>query len=94
MVLLTPEGKISRYFYDLVYAPRDLRLGLVEASANQIGSPIDQILLRCYHYDPITGRYTAAIVELVRASVIATVLCLGGAVLMMMRHGRRQQLGS
>jgi len=94
IVLLTPQGVISRYFYDLDYAPRDLRLGLVEASANKIGSPIDQFLLRCYHYDPISGQYTPAIMELVRASFIVTVLCIGAAVLMMIRRGRRQQLGS
>jgi protein SCO1 len=94
VVLLTPQGTISRYFYDLGYAPRDLRLGLVEASANQIGSPVDQILLRCYHYDPVSGRYTAAVMDLVRASFIATVLGIGVAVFLMMRRGRRPQLGS
>ena len=94
VVLLTPQGIISRYFYDLAYAPRDLRLGLVEASANQIGSPVDQFLLRCYHYDPASGRYTPAIVELVRVSFIATVLGIGAAVLVMARRARRQQLGS
>src|SRR6266498_1683544 len=83
-----------RYFYDLAYAPRDLRLGLVEASANQIGSPVDQFLLRCYHYDPVSGRYTPAIMELVRVAFIATVLCIAGAVLMMLRRGRSRQLGS
>jgi protein SCO1/2 len=86
--------KISRYFYDLVYAPRDLRLGLVEASANQIGSPVDQFLLRCYHYDPMSGRYTPAIMELVRVAFIATVLVIGGAVLLMTRRARRQLLES
>jgi protein SCO1/2 len=94
VVLLTPQGKISRYFYDLAYAPRDLRLGLVEASANEIGSPVDQFLLRCYHYDPLSGRYTPAIMDLVRLSFIATVLGIGAAVFLMIRRGRRQQLGS
>ena len=56
-MVLTPTGKISRYFYDIQYSPRDLRLGLVEASANRIGSPVDQILLFCFHYDPAEGRY-------------------------------------
>jgi len=93
VVLLTPQGRISRYFYDLAYAPRDLRLGLVEASANQIGSPVDLFLLRCYHYDPMSGRYTPAIMELVRLAFIATALGIGGAVLMMTRRAPRQQLG-
>ena len=56
ITLLTPQGKISRYFFDLAYTPQDLRLGLVEASANKIGSPLDEVLLRCYHYYPISGQ--------------------------------------
>ena len=56
-MVLTPEGKISRYFYGISYPERDLRLGLVEASQGKIGSPVDQILLFCYHYDPHTGKY-------------------------------------
>lgn len=94
VLLLTPQGKISRYFYDLSYKPNDLRLGLVEASANKIGSPIDQFLLRCYHYDPVSGRYTPAIMEIMRAGFIVTTLAIGGAVLIMTRRSRRQQLGS
>ena len=61
IMVLTPEGKISRYFYGIEYKPRDFRLGLVEASANKIGSPADQVLLFCYHYDPTTGKYGMAI---------------------------------
>jgi protein SCO1/2 len=94
ILLLTPEGRISRYFYDLSYAPGDLRLGLVEASANQIGSPVDQFLLRCYHYDPVSGRYTPAIMQIVQISFIATALAIGAAVFLMARRGRRLQLGS
>src|SRR3989442_633200 len=52
IMIVTPQGKLSRYFYDVRYAGRDLRLGLIEASQNKIGSPIDQILLYCFHYDP------------------------------------------
>ena len=59
--VITPEGKISRYFYGIEYKPRDFRLGLVEASANKIGTPADQVLLFCYHYDPTTGKYGVAI---------------------------------
>src|SRR5262249_5520434 len=57
ILILTPQGKISRYFYGIEYAPRDLRLGLIEASANRIGSPMDRVLLFCYQYDPATGKY-------------------------------------
>jgi protein SCO1/2 len=66
IMLMTPEGRVSRYFYGVEYAPRDVRLGLVEASANKIGSPVDQILLFCFHYDPTTGKYGAVALNLVR----------------------------
>ena len=59
IMILTPDGRLSHYFYGVEYAPRDVRLGLVEASQNKIGSPVDQILLFCYHYDPATGKYGA-----------------------------------
>jgi protein SCO1 len=66
IMILTPAGRLSRYIYGVEYAPRDVRLGLVEASANKIGSPVDQILLFCFHYDPATGKYGAAAMNLVR----------------------------
>ena len=66
IMVLTPEGRLSRYFYGVEYAPRDVRLGLVEASQNKIGSPVDQILLFCYHYDPATGKYGAVVMNMVR----------------------------
>lgn len=77
IVLLSPSGKISRYFYDVHYAGRDLRLGLVEASKNRIGSPIDQILLFCFHYDPAAGKYGTTIINLVRVGGVVTVVSLG-----------------
>ena len=80
IMVLTPEGRISRYFYGVEYAPRDLRLGLVEASQNKIGSPVDQILLFCYHYDPATGKYGAIVMNIVRAAG-ATFVLIGGCFL-------------
>ena len=77
IMLLTPEGRLSRYFYGVEYAPRDIRLGLVEASRNKIGNPVDQILLFCYHYDPATGKYGAVVMNLVRFAGIAFVLTCG-----------------
>ena len=65
-MILTPDGQLSRYFYGVEYAPRDVRLGLVEASQNKIGSPVDQILLFCYHYDPATGKYGAIAMNMMR----------------------------
>jgi protein SCO1/2 len=80
IMIATPDGRLSRYFYGVEYAPRDLRLGLVEASRHKIGNPVDQILLFCYHYDPLTGKYGAAVMKLVRFAGAAFVL-IGGAFL-------------
>ena len=73
VVLVTPEGKLARYFFGVEYSTRDLRLGLVEAAAGKIGSVVDQFLLYCYHYDPSMGRYSAAVLNLVRVGGVATV---------------------
>ncbi len=74
---LTPAGRIARYFYGVEYAPRDLRLGLVEAADHQIGSVVDSLLLYCYHYDPETGSYSAVAMNIVRLGAALTVLLLG-----------------
>jgi protein SCO1/2 len=76
IVVLTPVGRISRYFYDVHYSGRDLRLGLVEASQNHIGTAIDQVLLFCFHYDPTAGRYGTAIMNFVRVGGVLTVIVL------------------
>jgi protein SCO1 len=81
IMVTTPQGRLSRYFYGIEYAPRDLRLGLIESSANKIGSPVDQLLLYCYHYDPATGKYGAAIMAVMRVAGVLTVL---GIVAMML----------
>ena len=91
--VVTPEGKLSHYFYGIEYAPRDLRLGLVEASQNKIGSPVDQLMLYCYHYDPATGRYGAVVMNIVRLGGVVTVI---GVVLLLLllrrRNGARMRL--
>jgi protein SCO1/2 len=89
IMVLTPEGKIARYFFGIEYKPRDFRLGLVEASANKIGTPADRVLLFCYHYDPTTGKYGMAITQITRALGTATVLLLGGFVFIMLRRERQ-----
>jgi len=91
IVLLTPAGRISRYFYDVHYSGRDLRLGLVEASQNRIGTAIDQVLLFCFHYDPTAGRYGAAVMNFVRAGGVLTVICLGVMFAALMRGERRRR---
>jgi protein SCO1/2 len=85
IMLLTPEGRVSRYFYGIQYPSRDLRLGLVEASAGKIGSPVDQVLLFCYHYDPATGKYGLLISHVIQAGGALTVLILGIAILILFR---------
>lgn len=77
VVVLTPEGEIARYFYGIEFSPRDLKLGLVEASSNRIGSLADQLLLFCYHYDPVTGTYGALAMGAVRVGALLTMLGLG-----------------
>lgn len=66
IMIATPDGKLARYFYGIEYSPKDLRLGLVEASAGKIGSPVDQLLLYCYHYDPASGKYGAVVMNIMR----------------------------
>ena len=88
ILVLTPEGIISRYFYGIQYPARDLRLGLVEAAAGKIGSPMDQILLFCYHYDPATGKYGLVILNIVRAACLATLLGLAGFITILFRGER------
>jgi protein SCO1/2 len=92
IVILTPEGQISRYFYGIDYPARDMRLGLVEAADNQIGSPVDQLLLTCYHYDPVAGEYTLVIMDLIRIVGLLTVAVIGVALFFMLRRDREKSL--
>jgi protein SCO1 len=87
----TPDGRLSRYFYGIDYAPRDLRLGLIEASDRKIGTPVDELLLYCYHYDPTAGRYGAVVMNMLRVGGSLAVVLLGGAVLLMLRRERRRE---
>ena len=89
IVLVTPQGKTSRYYYGIEFSPRDLRLGLIEAAAGKIGSPIDQLLLFCYHYDPLTGQYNLIVTRVLRLAGVATVLVLAGFIVLMLRRERR-----
>jgi protein SCO1/2 len=72
--VITPKGTIAKYFYGIEYSPRDLRLGLVEAADERIGTLIDDVLLFCYHYDPSTGKYGATVLGIVRMGAVATIL--------------------
>jgi protein SCO1/2 len=90
IMVLTPEGKVAQYYYGVEYAPKDLRLGLVQASANQIGTVVDEVLLYCYHYDPNTGKYGAIISRVLQLAGGATVLILGIVLVVMFRLGSTQ----
>lgn len=85
IMVLTPEGKIAQYYYGVEFAPKDLRLGLIQASQNKIGTVVDQVLLYCFHYDPDTGKYGAIISRVLQLAAGATVLILGTFLVVMFR---------
>ncbi len=89
IVMLTPDRHISGYFYGVEFSPKDLRLGLVQASQNKIGNIGDLVLLYCYHYDPRTGKYGAVISNILKLAALGTVLILGTFMIFMFRADRR-----
>jgi protein SCO1/2 len=89
VIVLTPDGRLSKYLFGIEYGPRDLRLAIVEASAGKIGTPVDSLLLYCYHYDPMTGRYGLAIMRTIRLAGAATVLAIGAFIVVMVRRERQ-----
>ena len=86
IMVLAPDGHITQYYYGIEYPPRDLQLGIVEASQGRVGSFTDAVLLYCYHYDPRQGRYGPAIWNIIRISALATILLLGGFMIVMIRR--------
>jgi protein SCO1/2 len=86
IIILTADGKISRYLYGVEYPPKDLRLGLVEASEDKIGNLVDAVLLYCYHYDPATGKYGVIIMNIMRLAGVVTMLILGSFMYVMFRR--------
>jgi protein SCO1/2 len=90
IMLLTPDGRISRYFYGLEYSPNDVRLGLIEAGGGKVGTKTDQLLLLCYQYDPTTGRYGLAIMRAVRIGGVLTFLALGSFIYFSIRRERQK----
>jgi protein SCO1 len=85
IMVLTPQGRISRYFYGVDFPPKDLRMGLVEASQGKIGNVVDAVLLYCYHYNPETGKYGAMVANILRLAAGATILFLGGFLFILWR---------
>jgi protein SCO1/2 len=92
VIVVTPDGRMARYLFGIEYGPRDLRLALVEASAGKVGTAVDTLLLYCYHYDPMTGRYGVAIMRTLRVAGASTVLALGAFVLVMLRREKKAQV--
>ena len=92
ILLLTPDGRISRYFYGVEYPARDVRLGLVDASSGKIGTPVDHLLLYCFQYDPATARYSAMVLKMVRLGGILTILMIVGGILMFRRRDAKMRL--
>jgi protein SCO1 len=88
IMVLTPQGRISRYFYGVDFPPKDLRMGLVEASQGKIGNAVDAVLLFCYHYNPETGKYGAMVGNILRLAAGATVLILGMLLFILWRLDR------
>jgi protein SCO1/2 len=94
IMLITPQGRIAQYYYGVEYSAKDMRLGIVEASQNKIGSLADQVLLYCYHYDPSRGKYGATITNIVRLAGAITVLVIGGGIIMLFRKEKQEQYGT
>ena len=97
LMLLTPDGKIAQYYYGVEFSPRDLRFGIIEASQGKTGTVVDQVLLYCFHYDPRSGKYGAVITRVVQLAGAATILLLGGFMIVMFRmepkHQRKSRSG-
>ena len=89
VIVLTPDGRLARYLFGIEYGPRGLRFALVDASAGRVGNAVDSLLLYCYHYDPMTGRYGLAVMRAMRLAGVATVVALGSFVVVMLRREGR-----
>ncbi|HEV7700880.1 MAG TPA: SCO family protein [Pyrinomonadaceae bacterium] len=94
VMIVTPDGKMSRYLYGIDYAPRDIKFGVMESSKERIGNPADQLLLYCYHYDPASGKYGFAILNAMRLGGIATLLGMGMMAFVFWRRNKRKELDS
>ena len=92
LMILTPDGKVAQYYYGVNFPPRDVRLGLIQASQGKIGTLADQVLLYCYHYDPKTGKYSAIINRIIQLGGGLTILSIGAVVLVLLRRGSDSEL--
>jgi protein SCO1/2 len=93
-MVLTPDGKLAQYYYGVEYSPRDLRLGIVQASNGKTGNVVDQVLLYCFHYDPRSGKYGAVITRILQVAGVITIVFLGGFMFLMFRLEPKHQRSS
>lgn len=93
-VVTTPEGKLSRYFYGVDFAPKDVKLALLESGQNKIGTPVDKLLLYCFHYDPASGTYGFAVINAIRAGGVLTMLGFGAMLFVFWRRKKRKEVFS
>ena len=94
VMVVTPEGKLSRYHYGVDYSPKDLKFSIMESSENRIGNPADQLYLYCFHYDPSTGKYGFAILNVLRLMGIATLLGLGTMFFVFWRRNKKTRVSN
>lgn len=92
IMIITPEGKISRYFYGIDYSPKDLKFGIMDSAQNKVGNPAEQLLLYCFHYDPSTGRYGLAVINVIRIAGVLTLLGMGGMFFVFWRYNKKKKL--
>jgi len=91
IIITTTDGRLARYLFGIEYGPRDVKLALVDASEGKVGTFADQLLLFCYHYDPMTGRYGIYVMRTLRVAGVATVLAIGTFIVVMVRREKSQQ---
>jgi protein SCO1/2 len=92
IMMTTPDGKLSRYFYGIDYSPKDLKFGLMESSEGKIGNPVEQLYLYCFHYDPATGKYGLMVLNVMRLAAIATLLGIAGMLFGFWRYNKRKKM--
>lgn len=92
VMMTTPEGKMSRYYYGIDYEPRQLKFGIMDSARSKVGNPAEQLLLYCYHYDPSSGKYGLSVIRLIRIAGIATILGIIGMMLYFWRQQKKRVL--
>lgn len=90
IMVVTPDGKLARYFYGIDYSPKDLKFGIMEAGEGKIGNPAEQLYLYCFHYDPATGSYGLAILKVMRIAAFFTILAIGGMLFVFWRYKKKE----